>query len=852
MKTPALSDLPVYEVLPKIARALSTRDELVLQAPPGAGKTTAVPLALLAEPWLSGQRILILEPRRVAARAAAARMAQLLDEKVGDTIGYRVRLDSCVSAQTRIEVITEGILTRRLQDDPELAGVGLVIFDEFHERALDADLSLALLLQGRETFRNHSPLKILVMSATLDGDAVSALLDDAPIITARGQQFPVTVSYSEPHALHDSITAPVVMAIRRALSERPGNLLVFLPGQAEIRAVARSLAEQLPAEVSANVQVTPLYGALPLSRQQRALAPLPPGQRKIVLATNIAETSLTIDGVAAVIDSGLVREGIFDPVTGTTRLETRRISRASATQRQGRAGRLAPGHCYRIGSREQYERLVAQNTPAIQQADLTGLALQLLDWGVTDTRDLCWLDPPPSALWSKALSTLADCGATRINPGGQLQLTAHGRQLARLPVHPRVAHMLVSACRMNVRRVGCLLAAVLVERLPDDVQGADITAVLALLQSKRSCPARLQAWFARVQKQAARYEQLLAHIAAVDTEPAPADHLPGLLLASAWPEHIARLRPGAARNEYQLSNGRSAWLPDTDALAGTAWLAVAQLGGSRDAASDRIYSAAALDEAHLDTLLARFVKERERVEWDYQQEQLQAQRRRYLGALVLSAAPAKQVPAQVRITVLADVLRKKGLNILPWTTELEQWRARVMLLRQHLGADDWPDFSDETLLATIERWLSPFLDGVARLADFKAVDLKSALSAQLPWPLPQQLDELTPQRITVPSGSHIAIDYCQSTPVLAVKLQEMFGCDQTPSIVNGRVPLLVHLLSPAGRPLQVTQDLAGFWRGGYEQVRREMRGRYPRHPWPADPVGATATRHTRRRLEQSE
>ena len=847
----ATSDLPIHHILDTLRLRLDEGDQAVLQAPPGAGKTTVVPLALLDEDWLGGRKILVLEPRRVATRAAAIRMAQLLGEPVGQTVGYRIRLDTCVSEHTRIEVITEGILTRQLQRDPGLEDVGLVIFDEFHERNLDSDLCLALALQGRELFREGPPLKLLVMSATLDGEAVAGLLGQAPLITSAGRQYPVEVRYGQPYQLRESITGPVVATIQRALTEQEGSILTFLPGQREILSVARQLATELDAETQREVLIAPLYGGLSLERQQQAMEPAPAGKRKIVLSTNLAETSLTIEGIQTVVDSGLVREAIFDPVTGMTRLATRRISRASATQRQGRAGRLGPGFCYRVWSEEQQQRLVAHSLPEILQADLAPMALQLLSWGVADPLELAWLDPPPAAPYAQAVDILEVCGAVFRNESGVRQLTPHGVRLAQMPLHPRLAHMLLVGCDIHATETACLLAAVLSERNPITDQGVDINHTLAVLMGEKRCVPELQHWFRRTWDQARRYARLAGEIHkprdfAIGVDP---EQVVGVLLASAYPDRIARLRSREDRAGYQLSNGRSAMVPAEDALAGSEWLAVAELGGRVGESADRIYSATPLDPANFREILSSLVREEDQVEWDYRAEQFVAERRRLVGSILLAAEPLEEVSEQARSRALLGVVRKRGLEILPWTRSLEQWRARVMLLHRvysREGTNAWPDLGDQALLESLEDWLLPYLSDVRRLQDFQALDLKSILQALLPWPLPLELEQLAPERLAVPSGSSIVIDYSQDPPVLAVKLQEMFGCEDTPSIAGGRVPLLLHLLSPAQRPLQVTQDLAGFWRTGYQEVKREMKGRYPKHPWPENPLEAIATRHTKR------
>ena len=845
--------LPIIEVLDPLREAFARHDSLVLQAPPGAGKTTMVPLALLGEPWLGEQKILILEPRRMAAQAAARRMAQMLGEEVGDTVGYRIRLDNCVSKNTRIEVITEGILTRRLQSDPALEGVGLVIFDEFHERSLNSDLGLALTLHGAELFREQPPLKILVMSATLDGEAVSALLGDAPILTSRGRQFPVTVSYGGAYKLRDSIIQPTVETILRALAEQAGNILVFLPGQSEIKRVARELSSAVPQACDDRVIVAPLYGGMSLSQQQQAIESPGQGVRKIVLATNIAETSLTIEGIHTIVDSGLVREPVFDPATGMTRLDTGRISRASAEQRMGRAGRLAAGHCYRLWTEQQQRQLPAHTTPEILQADLAPLTLQLLAWGVEEPGELAWLQPPPTGPYLQSVAMLETCGAVSRSDAGVCSLTPHGESMAKMPLHPRLAHMLLRARSLGVGDTAALVAALLSERNPLGSVGSDISTAMAVLNGEQPCQPQYKGWFMRTWKQARRFQTLLDEVSSCEGATAIAQgEVLGVLLAYAYPDRVAKLRSDGERCMYQLANGRSAELPADDTLAGTPWLAVAEVGGRVGQSTDRIYCATALNPEAFQDVLSDLVQHSDYVQWDDSSGKFIAEKRAEIGKIRLSQAPLAEVSAQVRVDALVSMVRSRGLEILPWTRNIQQWRSRVMLLHtvdasQKSDDNRWPDLSDEALLATLEQWLAPYLTAVLRLKDFQALDLKAILHALLPWPLPLDLERLAPERLAVPSGSSIAIDYTQTPPVLQVKLQEMFGCEQTPCIADGRVQLLIHLLSPAQRPLQITQDLAGFWRSSYQQVKKEMRGRYPKHPWPDDPLQAPATRHTKRR-----
>ena len=839
----SLPALPISSLLGDIARSLCTRTELVLEAPPGAGKTTLVPLALLDEPWLAGQRILMLEPRRMAARAAAERMASLLGEEAGFTVGYRVRLEAKVSARTRIEVITEGILNRMLQDDPSLAGTGLLIFDEFHERSLDADLGLALALAGRAMFREAGdPLRILVMSATLDGEAVARVLGEAPVLRAEGRSYPVSVHHAGRTPQRDELLFALRDTLQGLLRQAPddtGDILVFLPGHSEIGRLA-ALVSPPP-----GTEVLPLHGQLTLAEQQRAIAPSTAGLRKLVLATNIAETSLTIEGVATVVDAGLAREPQYDPSTGLTQLRTRRISRASAEQRTGRAGRVRPGQCHRLWTETDHRALAPARTPEIRQADLAPMALALIAWGVSDTAELAWLDAPPAGAWNEALTLLQASGAIVAGAGGMWSLSSLGTRMAAMPMHPRLARMLLGAEDGAAIEVACALAALLAERAPGGRSGADLVPLLEMLLERTPCPPSHRGWAQRARRQASLYRRDLAGARDARASGEDLAHPAGRLLALAYPDRIARRRAGV-HALYQLANGRSARVDEADPLATHEWLVAAELGSRAGDASERIFLAAELDPASFTQELAFLVEEEETADWSAAEGRFVAERRRRVGALLLSREALKDVDPAQRADALCRWLARSGLQALPWTDELRQWQARVMLLHT-LEPATWPDLSDARLQQTLPQWLGPLLTRVNTLADLQRVDLAGALATLLPWPLPRELDRLAPARMDVPSGSSVEIDYMQSPPVLAVKLQEMFGCTETPRVAGGRVPLLVHLLSPARRPLQVTQDLAAFWRNAYAEVRKEMRGRYPRHPWPEDPLAAAPTRHTKRR-----
>jgi ATP-dependent helicase HrpB len=836
MNAPRTPRLPVTTALPELAAALSRTGLAVLQAPPGAGKSTGVPLALLDAPWLAGQRMLVLEPRRLAARAVANRMASLLGESVGETVGYRMRLDTKVGPRTRIEVVTEGILTRQLQRDPALDGVGMVIFDEFHERSLQADLGLALTLDVRRQLRPE--LRLLLMSATLDGEAVSRLLDDAPLVSAPGLSFPVETRYAERES-SEYLDRQLAAAIHRALRDDAGDLLVFLPGAGEIRRVECLLAGKVAA------QLHPLYGDLPREAQERAILPATDGQRKVVLATNIAETSLTIEGVRVVIDAGLERRNLFDPRSGMNRLETVPISVASADQRRGRAGRLAPGVCYRLWT-EARQRSLATHTPAeIVNADLAPLALELACWGTRDPAALAWLTPPAAGPLAQARELLQTLGAL----DGETRITAHGREMHRLGTHPRLAHLLLCAQQAGVASTGCALAALLGERdilrsRPNE-RDADLRTRLELLARESDASGHPDA-DRHALRQVQRSAESFARQLGLRGKPVSIDmHEAGWLLASAYPDRIARARaPGSGR--YQLSNGRGACFAEAQSLANSEFLVIADLdAGQREA---RIFAAAPLTIDELDRHFGEAIQDVLRVYWDEREQAVLTRRQRRLGELIIEDAAIRDPDSAQIAAAMLDGIRSMGLDALPWTAELRQWQARLLLSRaaQPDATPPWPDVGDAALLATLDDWLLPWLDGVARRAHLVRLDLRAALHGLLTWQQQQQLDTFAPTHLEVPSGSRIAIDYLDGpVPSLSVRLQEVFGLRETPRIAGGQISVLLKLLSPARRPVQVTRDLESFWKTAYHEVRRELKGRYPKHYWPEDPHQAEPTRRAR-------
>lgn len=841
MSPPPLPDLPINEALPALAQALTNRRSVLLEAPPGAGKSTIVPLFLRSSPWLAGQKILMLEPRRLAARAVAGRMAHLLGEPVGHSVGFRTRLETRVSRETRIEVVTEGILTRMLQEDSGLAGIGCVIFDEFHERSLNADLGLALCIESQQNLRED--LRLVVMSATLDLQPIAKLLGDAPVVAARGRSFDVATQYiaRRPEIYLEQQTAQVV---RTALREHDGDILCFLPGAAEIRRVQRALEDT---GLDRNVRVLPLYGELESAAQDAALSPAPAGQRKIVLATSIAETSLTIEGIRVVVDSGLRRYAEFDPATGMSHLVTTKVSQAAADQRRGRAGRLSAGHCYRLWSEGTQGSLAPQTAPEILHADLAPLALELSCWGAVDAASLSWLDPPPAAPLAQARDLLRQLEAI----DSAARVTPHGRMLANLGTHPRLAHMLVKAREFGAPRLACDLAAILSERdilrASAGARDVDLRLRVAVLRGDvRDLPPGITV-DSRAMTQAARSSgHWQRDFARGRPDSADPHEWTGILLAWAYPDRIGRARGDGGR--YVLANGRGARFGEPQALAKAEFIVAAELDGAEREA--RIFLAAPLRLADLEEHFSAQILDRAEILWDDREHAIRARRERRLGALALESTEIRNPDPQGMQNAVLTGLRQLGIAGLPWTPELRQWQARVMLMQRYAVAspEPWPDLSDTALAATLEEWAPPWISGFTRREHFARIDLANALRSRLTYAQGVIVEREAPTHFTVPSGSHIPIDYLDGEiPTLSVRLQEMFGLNQTPSVAAGRLPLLLKLLSPARRPVQITRDLVSFWNRGYHEVKKDLKGRYPKHYWPEDPYTAEPTRRARPR-----
>ncbi|MEJ0024238.1 MAG: ATP-dependent helicase HrpB [Alphaproteobacteria bacterium] len=812
--------LPVDAILDDLRGVLRDGSRAVLVAPPGAGKTTRVPPALLDEDWVRGKKILLLAPRRLAARAAATRMAGERGEPVGRAVGFRVRLESRVSNETRIEVITEGVFTRMILDDPSLPGIACVIFDEFHERSLEGDLGLALALDAQAGLRED--LRLLVMSATLDAARIATLMDNAPIVRAEGRMFPIATYYRGRG--QNPIEDRMADAVRAALREESGSVLCFLPGAREIERTARVLTEAMrdPA-----VDIRPLYGAMESAAQDAAISPAPPGRRKIVLASAIAETSLTIEGVRVVIDSGLARRPKYEPATGLTRLETVRVSQAAAEQRRGRAGRLEPGVCMRLWDEGETRALIPFDPPEILEADLSGLALDLAAWGVAEPAQLRWLDQPPRAAWREAITLLSQIGAL----DGDGRLTAHGQSLAALPLPPRLAHMVVQAAREGDARLAARLAILLTEQ---GLGGRDADA--------RERARRLEQENSPRAKSARNLADRIAQRAGAKNETIDVDQA-GAVLATAFPDRVAKARAGG-RGDFVLANGRAATIEASDALARLPFLVVADLTGRADRAAIRF--AAPIDEHELERRFADRIETVETLRME--QGVARAQRVRRLGRITLSEVPLERPSEEAVRNAILDLVSDEGLEALPWQNGERQWRVRVQLLRRVDGEDAWPDVSDDALKANMDGWLAPAIGKARALSDLSDGRLLRALDALLTYEQKRRLDAEAPVTLNTPAGGHAPIDYLAETgPNAAMRLQEMFGMAEHPKIARGRVGLTITLLSPAHRPIQTTGDLPGFWKGSYASVRADMRGRYPRHPWPEDPLNAEPTRRAKPR-----
>ena len=829
-------DFPINEIIPLLKTTLEKEPVIILQAPPGAGKSTVLPIQLLNEKWLGDKKIIMLEPRRLATRSVANRMASLLHESIGETIGYRIRFENRVSKNTKIEVVTEGILTRMLQNDNALDNVGLIIFDEFHERSLNADLALALCYQVQQVLRND--LRILIMSATLDGAKLSSLLNNAPILTSEGRQYPVSIQYLN---TDDKIYLHLRMAnaIKKALRENSGDILAFLPGAGEILRTQQILEED-----NAEICVQPLYGDLSQQKQQEAILPHPQGKRKAVLATSIAETSLTIEGITVVIDSGFARSPRFDIQTGLTRLETIKVTKDAADQRTGRAGRLGPGTCYRLWSEGSHIHLISNRKPEILEADLAPLMLELGQWGIQNINELLWLTPPPVAAVSQAKELLTQLGALQNN-----KITARGKEMLQMPTHPRLAHMLIEATHFeknnpeeNFKALATDIASILEERDPLSKEtGADLSLRIELLRKFRTGE-RVNAdkkVLDRIERLAQSWRKLL--------KIEPDNNTPdvfkiGKLLATAYPERIAK-RIDKTGLRYRLANGRIVKLNETDALAKEEWLAVAHLDAGTN--EGKIFLAAAFDANDLFEL----AEERQSVSWDKQRGMVVGVIEKRVGNLILETKALEKIDDAQRIQVICNVIRENGLKILNWSDRQEDFQARVLSLRAWRPNEDWPDISNEHLLETLEEWLSPYLLKTNKLTELQKLDFTQILHSILPWELSQKLDKLAPSKMEVPTGSMIKLSYFNdgSKIEMAVRLQEVFGLFETPTVNEGMNKIVLHLLSPGYKPVQITQDLKSFWNKTYFEVRKDLLSRYPKHHWPENPLTAEAMRGPKKR-----
>jgi ATP-dependent helicase HrpB len=822
---PYQSDLPITDVFDETKEKLRASNTLIVNAPPGAGKSTLLPLALMGEEWLGDKKILMLEPRRLAARSIAMRMSELIGESVGQSIGYRVRFDNKVSSDTQIEVLTEGILTRMLQSDNALEDVGMVVFDEFHERSIHADLALALCREAQQVLRPD--LKIMIMSATLDMPTLTSLLN-CPVVVSEGRQFPVDVNYVGETDIR-MLPELAARTIVKAAKDNTGDILAFFPGQGEIKRCEEILKSQLK-----GFRIHPLYGALPFGKQKAAIMPDQNGQRKVVLATSIAETSLTIEGIKVVVDSGFGRTSKFDPKSGLSRLDTVQIDKDSATQRAGRAGRMSPGVCYRMWTKATHARLTDHRTPEIEQTDLASLVLSLSEWGILNIEQMTWLTPPPKGSVGKAKDTLEQLGALLDG-----RITEHGKKINSLPCHPRIAHMLLAAQEMGLEDLATDIAAIIEERdpLPREA-GIDINLRVEALRRFRG-DNNLGRKFSQIDKVASSYRRMLNIEASNDTFDSNDS---GILLVQAFPERIASARPGN-NAQFQLANGRLAMAGHKDDLAHEPWLAVAHIDARQG--MGKIFLASPLNPQDLQPL----VKEVETITWDTKKGGLNASLEMRIGNIVLLSKPLPEPDESTLIDAICEALKKEGGHLLNFNEDIEQWQNRILSLRKWNPSENWPDVSTETLLATNKDWLPPYLNKVKKPEDLKKIDLFSVLQNSLEYSLIQKLNKNAPTRIKVPSGSNIKLAYRANgePPVLAVRIQEVFGLEDTPSVNQGKQAVLMHLLSPGYKPVQTTTDLRNFWKETYFDVKKELKGRYPKHVWPEDPSIEPAIRGTKRK-----
>lgn len=823
-----LTVLPIIEIIPDLKKGLAEHNTLILQAAPGAGKSTYLPLQLLNEPWLAGKKIILLEPRRLAAKTVASRLAFQLNEEVGETVGYKIRFENKISKSTRLEILTEGILTRMLQEDGALENIGLVIFDEFHERSLHADLALALTREIQTILRPD--LRILIMSATIDGEKLSSVLNNAPIITSKGRQHPIKFNYE---GADEKIPLHLQMArvIKKAMNENSGDILAFFPGAGEIARTAEILERE-----KINAKIFPLFGDMPIHLQQEAILPAKNGERKIVLATSLAETSLTIEGVNIVVDCGFSRVPKFDTRSGLTRLETIRVTKDSADQRAGRAGRLGPGICYRLWTEGFNHHLVPHRSAEILDADLAPLVLELSNWGTEEINSLTWLSPPPAGTVMQAKELLEQLGALEKN-----KISIRGKEMLRLPTHPRIAHLLIEGRKSKQHSLACDIAALLEERdpLPKEA-GADLVLRIEVLRKFRrkefvnADKKRLE----RIERIAQQWRKLIG----TEIENSNPNHEEvGKLIAAAYPERIGKME---TQGRFRLANGRMAKLEDGDSLINEKWLAISNLDGgtSKDG---KIYIAAPLNPKDISYLAS----EKKTIEWDDKKGELIAKIEKRVGEIILESKAIKNISDEEKIEILIDAVRKNGMELLDWKEEVTDWLARIECAKKWNESGNWPTVNREYLLSNAMEWLAPYLSQVKRKEDFKKLDLLTILSSTLSYEQQHRLEKLVPEKIIVPSGSFIRIQYNAdgNFPVLAVRLQELFGMLETPTVCDGKIKLMMHLLSPAYRPVQVTQDLMSFWQNTYPEVRKELRMRYPRHSWPEDPFTAIAIRGAKKR-----